>query len=99
MNALTKRGAPVGHQFSLVLNRTVTDSESATLREHGCQQAAFGTDSLPTDGAVAVTKMDFDDTESPSLAQAIETALEAVRKVPGLSAPGLIVPAQPANAE
>jgi hypothetical protein len=43
--------------------------------------------------------MDFDVTESPSLAEAIESALEAVKKVPDLSVPGLTVPAQPAHAE
>jgi hypothetical protein len=34
---------------------------------------------------------------SPSLAEAIESALEAVKEVPGLSVPGLTVPAQPAG--
>lgn len=42
--------------------------------------------------------MDFDDTISPSLAEAIESALEAVKIVPDLSVPGLTVPAQPAQA-
>jgi hypothetical protein len=41
--------------------------------------------------------MDFDDTSSPSLAEAIESALEAVKTVPDLSVPGLTVPAQPAG--
>jgi hypothetical protein len=45
-----------------------------------------------------VTKMDFDDAVSPSLAEAIESALEAVKTVPDLRVPGLTVPAQPAQA-
>ncbi|QKG19170.1 hypothetical protein [Actinomadura verrucosospora] len=86
----------MGHKFSLVLSREITDEESAILREAGCACATFGPDSLPTDASVPVTKMDFDDTESPSLAEAIESALEAVKKVPDLSVPGLTVPAVPA---
>jgi hypothetical protein len=85
----------VGHVFSLVLSREITDEESAALRDAGCADAVFGTDSLPTNADVTVTKMDFDDTVSPSLAGAIESALEAVKKVPDLSVPGLTVPAVP----
>jgi hypothetical protein len=85
----------VGHVFSLVLSREITDEESAVLREAGCAGAVFGTDSLPTNADVTVTKMDFDDTVSPSLAEAIESALEAVKQVPDLSVPGLTVPAVP----
>jgi hypothetical protein len=88
----------VGYKFSLVLSRVVTDDESAILREAGCAGAVFSTDSLPTHADVPVTKMDFDDTVSPSLAEAIESGLEAVKKVPDLSVPGLTVPAQPAHA-
>jgi hypothetical protein len=87
----------VGYKFSLVLSREITDDESAILQEVGCSAAIFGTDSLPTNAAVTVTKMDFDDTLSPSLAEAIESALEAVKKVPDLTVPGLTVPAQPAG--
>lgn len=85
----------MGHVFSLVLSREITDDESAILREAGCAGAVFSTDSLPTNAEVTVTKMDFDDTVSPSLAEAIESALEAVKKVPELSVPGLTVPAVP----
>jgi hypothetical protein len=87
----------VGHKFSLVLNREITDDESAALREAGCAGAVFCTDSHPTNPDLPVTKMDFDDEASPSLAEAIESALEAVKKVdvPDLSVPGLTVPAQP----
>jgi hypothetical protein len=87
----------VGYKFSLVLSREITDEESVILKEAGCATAVFGTDSLPTNADTTVTKMDFDDTITPTLAEAIESALEAVKKVPGLSVPGLTVPAQPAG--
>jgi hypothetical protein len=88
----------MGYRFSLVLSREISEEESAVLQESGCASAVFGTDSLPTNAEVTVTKMDFDDTVSPSLAEAIESALEAVKNVPELSVPGLTVPAQPAHA-
>jgi hypothetical protein len=87
----------VGYRFSLVLSREITDEESTMLKEAGCTEAAFGTDSLPTNADVTVTKMDFDDHLSPSLEKAIESALQAVQSVPNLSVPGLTVPAQPAG--
>jgi hypothetical protein len=87
----------VGFQFSLVLNRTITMEEISILRDAGCGQAVFGTDTLPTDASVKAARLDFDDTESPTLAEAIESGLEAVKKVPDLSVPGLTVPAQPAH--
>lgn len=87
----------MGYRFSLVLSREISEEESAILQEAGPASAVFGTDSLPTNAQVTVTKMDFDVTESPSLAEAIESALEAVKKVPELSVPGLTVPAQPAH--
>jgi hypothetical protein len=87
----------VGYKFSLVLSREITDDESAILKDAGCSSAVFGTDSLPTNADTIVTKMDFDDTISPTLAEAIESALEAVKSVPDLSVPGLTVPAQPAG--
>ena len=87
----------MGYKFTLVLSRVVTDDESVTLKEAGCTAAVFGTDSLPTNPDTVVTKMDFDDTISLTLAEAIESALEAVKKVPDLSVPGLTVPAQPAG--
>jgi hypothetical protein len=87
----------VGYKFTLVLNREITDDESAALREAGCADAVFGADTLPTNAEVPVTKMDFDTTSSPTLAEAIQSALDAVKKVPDLSVPGLTVPAQPAG--
>lgn len=89
----------MGYKFSLVLSRKITKSESNQLKEAGCKQASFGTDSLPTDASVPVTKLDFDDTVSPTLAEAIESALSAVKAVPDLGVPGLTVPAQPARRE
>lgn len=89
----------MGHVFSLVLSREITDEESAILQEAGCAGAVFTTDSLPTDAEVTVTKIDFDDTTTATLAEAIEAALEAVKKVPDLSVPGLTVPAVPKAAD
>lgn len=89
----------MGYRFTLVLSREVNAEEAAALEEAGCAGAVFGPDTLPTNAEIPVTKMDFDVTAAPSLAEAIESALEAVKKVPELSVPGLIVPAQPAHAE
>jgi hypothetical protein len=83
----------VGHKFSLVLSREITDSEWTALQRAGCSCAVFAKGSLPTSTGIPVTKMDFDDTVSPSLAEAIESALEAVKQVPDLGVPGLTVPA------
>ena len=88
----------MGYKFSLILSRVITDEESAILQDAGCACAIFTTDTLPTNADVTVTKMDFDDTVTPTLAEAIESALEAVKKVPELTVPGLTVPAQPAEA-
>ena len=85
----------MGHVFSLVLSREITDEESATLQGAGFAEAVFVTDSLPTNAEITVTKIDVDDTVSSSLAEAIESALEAVKQLPDLSVPGLTVPAVP----
>jgi hypothetical protein len=87
----------VGYKFSLVLSRQVTDGESVLLKDAGCSAAVFGTDSLPANADVIVTRLDFDDTESPGLAEALESALEAVKTVPDLVASGLTVPTQSAG--
>jgi hypothetical protein len=87
----------MGYRFTLTLNREITDDESAALRDAGCADALFGADTLPTNAEIPVTKMDFDTTSSPTLAEAIQAALDAVKKVPELSVPGLTVPAQPAG--
>ncbi|GAA2529125.1 hypothetical protein [Winogradskya humida] len=83
----------MGHIFTLILNREITEDETAALREAGCQSATFSTDSLPTNAEVTVAKLDFDDEQSPSLAEAIQSAMDAVKVVPDLSIPGLTVPA------
>jgi len=85
----------LGHKYSLILSREITQEESEILRESGCYGATFVTDSLPIDLDVKVTKVDVDDTVSESLEKAIESGLEAAKKVPELSVPGLQVPALP----
>lgn len=85
----------MGHRYSLILSREITQEESDILRESGCYGATFATDTLPTDLDVKVTKVDVDDTVSESLEKAIESGLEAAKKVPELSVPGLHVPALP----
>lgn len=89
----------MGYKFTLILNREITEDESVILREAGCADAIFGSDTLPTNASVPVTKMDFDTTSSPTLAEAIQAGLDAVMKVPDLSVPGLTVPPQPAGTE
>ena len=85
----------MGHKYSLILSREITHEESVTLQESGCYGATFATDSLPTDPKAKVTRVDIDDTVSPSLEKAIESGLEAAKKVPELGVPGLNVPALP----
>jgi hypothetical protein len=87
----------VGYKFTLVLDREITDEESAILQEAGCNDAIFGPDTLPTNPDVRVTKIDFDTTSFPTLAEAIQSALDAVKAVSNLGVPGLTVPAQPAG--
>lgn len=89
----------MGYKFTLILSREITDEEKEILKGAGCEGAVFGTDSLPTNAKVTVTKMEFDDTSSPSLAEAIQSGLDAAGKVPDLTVPGLTVPAQPAGGE
>jgi hypothetical protein len=85
----------VGHKYSLILSREITDEEMAILQESGCYGTTFVTDTLPTDPKVKVTKVDIDDTVSPSLEAAIQSGLDAVIQVPDLSAPAFRVPALP----
>jgi hypothetical protein len=85
----------LGHKYSLILSREITDEETVILQEAGCYGATFVTESLPTDPKVKVTKVDIDDTVSSSLEKAIESGLDAVIQVPDLSAPALQVPALP----
>jgi hypothetical protein len=89
----------LGHIFSLILSREITDEESGILREAGCDSAVFLTDALPTNAEITVTRLNFDDSVTPTLAESIEAALEAVKKVPDLTVPGLSVPAVPKAAK
>ena len=84
-------------EFTLILNREITDDESRALQEAGCSSATLTTTSLPTNADVVVTQMDFD-TESTSLAETLTSALEALKIVPDLSAACLTVPPQPSGA-
>jgi hypothetical protein len=90
-----ERWRAVGHRFSLVLSREITDDETAILKETACAGPVFTTDSHPVNTNITVTKLDFDDTISPSLTEAIESALAATKGLPDLSVPSLSVPAQP----
>jgi len=89
----------VGYKFTLVLSREITNEEWGVLRQADvvCDGAVFGSDTLPTNADVPVTRMDIDDTSASSLAEAIQSALDAVKKVPELGVPSLTVPAQPAG--
>jgi hypothetical protein len=69
------------YEFSLRLNREVTDAEVEVLYEAGCGDAAVESGPL---GAM----IEFD-REAPSLAGAITSAVRDVEKVPGLRVVGL----------
>jgi hypothetical protein len=69
------------YEFSLRLNREVTDAEVEALYDAGCGDAAVETGPL---GAM----IEFD-REAPSLAVAITSAVRDAEKVPGLRIVGL----------
>jgi hypothetical protein len=87
----------MGYEFTLTLNRKITDEEIAALLEAGCAGASISTVPYPTgaDPDLIVTQLDFDDTESENLEVAITVALEAVKAVPDLSVATFSAPAQP----
>lgn len=87
----------MGYVFTLTLNRTITDDETAVLLKAGCDGASITTVPYPTgaDPDLIVTQLDFDDKESPTLEAAITVALEAVKVVPDLSVATFSAPAQP----
>jgi hypothetical protein len=87
----------VGNKFTLVLNREITEDETGVLRESGCADASVTSVTVPGTDDTVVTQMEFDTDAGPSLSEAIEAALEAVKTVPDLSVPTLTVPAQPAQ--
>jgi hypothetical protein len=86
----------MGYEFTLTLNRKITDDESAALLEAGCVGASMTTVPYPTgaDPDLIVTQLDFDDKESSTLEAAITVALEAVQVVPDLSVATFNAPAQ-----
>ncbi|MEW1552336.1 hypothetical protein [Streptomyces tsukubensis] len=86
----------MGHHFSLILDREVTEQETVALKEKSGASMSFATVALPTDAEVAVTRITFEDDVTATLAEAIEAGFEAVRAIPGITIPGLSVPAQPA---
>jgi hypothetical protein len=87
----------MSYEFTLLLSREITEEESAVLLEGGCAGGVLTTDKLPTNPDVTVTRLDFD-IEGPSLAEVLETALEAVKAMPDLMPASLTVPAQPSGA-
>jgi hypothetical protein len=86
--------ARVSYEFSLVLSREITDEEAAALLGAGPGGAGLTTAPLPTNADVTVTRLDYA-AEAPTLAAAINSALDALKGVPGLSAASLEVPPQP----
>jgi hypothetical protein len=87
----------MGYQFTLILNRKITDDESTSLLAAGCAGASITTVPYPTgvDPDLIVTQLDFDDTESSTLEAAITRTLEAVQTMPDLSVATFNAPAQP----
>jgi hypothetical protein len=69
------------YEFTLKLNREVTDDEIDALYEAGCDDAGIETGPL---GTVA-----YFSREAPSLAEAIVSAARDIDKVPGLRAVGV----------
>src|ERR1700733_6691816 len=82
----------MGYEFTLFLSREITDDESAALQTAGCAGAAITTDSYM---ANSVTRLDFDTSEAPTLAEAIQSALDSEKTVPDLTLASLQVPPPP----
>jgi hypothetical protein len=87
----------MGYEFTLTLNRKITDDESSALMNAGCEGASVTTVPYPTgaDPDLIVTQLDFDDNDSETLEAAITVALEAVKIVPDLFVATFSAPAQP----
>lgn len=83
----------MSYNFTLILDRTITDEESRVLQED-CPGVSFSTTTHPTKPEITVAQLDYD-TEGPSLAEAIQSALDAVTAISDLSTASLEVPAQP----
>jgi hypothetical protein len=87
----------MGYEFTLTLNRKITDDEISALMKGGCDGASVTTVPYPTgaDPDLIVTQLDFDDKESSTLETAITVALDAITVVPDLSVATFSAPAQP----
>ena len=87
----------MSYEFTLTLNRKISDDESAALLAAGCVDAAVSTVPYPTgaDPDLMVTQLDYEDSVSATLEAAITVALEAVNSVPNLIVATFSAPAQP----
>ncbi len=92
-----RRGRMGFFKFSCVLNRKITEEEFATLQEAGCAGGMLSTYVLPVSDNTVVTQIDFDKAEAETLYDAMKTVLDALTKVPKLSAFSLDVPEEPAG--
>jgi hypothetical protein len=81
-------------KFSAVLTREITEEEFAILQEAGCAGGTLSTSVLPTSDNLVVTQIDFDKAEAETLYDAMQRVLDALTKVPKLSAFSLDVPEQ-----
>lgn len=85
-------------QFTLILNRAITDDEADTLRGVGRDDMTITEISPGLVREVPVTQLDFD-REAESLAEAIKSAMSGVEAIADLRATTLTAPAQPAKPE
>ena len=85
-------------QFTLILNRAITDDEADTLRVPGSDDMTMTAVSPGTGTDGPVTQLDFD-REAESLAAAIKSAMSGVEAITDLRAVTLTAPAQPAEPE
>lgn len=79
-------------KFSAVLTREITEEEFAILQEAGCAGGTLSTSVLPVSDNTVVTQIDFDKAEAETLYDAMQRVLDALTKVPKLSAFSLDVP-------
>jgi hypothetical protein len=84
----------MGYEFSIILNREITEDESRILLDN-CTGTTLSTAPLPTNADLSGTQLEVDNTEVPTLAEAIQAALDAVKLVPDVLPASLTVPAQP----
>lgn len=81
-------------KFSAVLTREITEEEWAILQEAGCAGGTLSTSVLPVSDNLVVTQIDFEKAEAETLYDAMLRVLDALTKVPKLSAFSLDVPEQ-----